>query len=140
MRATAYGSLARRAALRSGRIAPKPTADRPHKPRFCTGIRRDGYVGLLAALLAAGTLLINPTEVVKAQQYSKDQGYFYRFRAGFEIKGTGEKLDFDYVVACNIRLTRWRDGGLSNDTTFSPRIGVDHLLAVSMFADSGVPA
>jgi hypothetical protein len=91
---------------------------------FRTGIRRDGYVGLLAALLAAGTLLINPPEIAKAQQYSKDQGYFYRFRAGFEIKGTGEKLDFDYVVACNVRLTRWRDGGLSDDTTFSPRIMV----------------
>jgi hypothetical protein len=91
---------------------------------FRTGIRRDGCVGLLAALLAAGALLINPPEIAKAQQYSKNQGYFYRFKAGFEIKGTGEKLDFDYVVACNIRLTRWRDGGLSDDTTFSPRIMV----------------
>jgi hypothetical protein len=57
----------------------------------------------------------------QAQKYSKDQGYFYRFRASFEVKATGEPLDFDYVVACNIRLTRWRDGGLSDDSTYSPR-------------------
>src|SRR4051812_26537443 len=57
-----------------------------------------------------------------AQTYSKDAGFFYRFRAGFEIKETGERVDFDYVVACNIRLTRWRDGGLSDDTEFSPRV------------------
>lgn len=57
----------------------------------------------------------------EAQRYVKDRGYFYRFRAAFEVKATGEKIDFDYVVACNIRLTRWRDGGLSDDGTFGPR-------------------
>lgn len=81
-----------------------------------------GSVGLVAALFLA-SMWIGPTHVAQAQQqYSKDKGYFYRFRAGFEVKGTGELLNFDYVVACNIRVTRWRDGGLSNDTTFSPRI------------------
>jgi len=59
-----------------------------------------------------------------SQQFQKDQGYFFRFRAGFEVKETGEQLNFDYVVACNIRLTRWRDGGLSNDSTYSPRAAV----------------
>ena len=56
-----------------------------------------------------------------SQEYRKDQGYFYRFRAGFEVKDTGEQLNFDYVVACNIRLTRWRGGGLSDDSTLSPK-------------------
>jgi hypothetical protein len=56
--------------------------------------------------------------------YVKDKGYFYRMTARFTVKETGEALDFDYVVACNIRLTRWRDGGLSNDSTFSPRVMV----------------
>jgi hypothetical protein len=56
-----------------------------------------------------------------SQTYAKDLGYFYRFRADFEVKATGEKIAFDYVAACNIRLTRWRDGGLSDDTILSPR-------------------
>jgi hypothetical protein len=81
-----------------------------------------GSVSLVAALFLANVSSIGPARVAQAQQkYSKDNGYFYRFRASFEIKGTGEKLDFDYVVACNIRLTRWRDGGLSDDTSYSPR-------------------
>jgi hypothetical protein len=92
----------------------------------------------IAALIALGVLVVVSylalnSEVGRAQTgrpsraaetYSKDGGYFYRFRAAFEVKDTGERLDFDYVVACNIRLTRWRDGGLSNDSTFSPRIMV----------------
>jgi hypothetical protein len=92
---------------------------------------------LIAALLAAGALVVAcqmlGSETSHAQSartkraaetYSKDAGYFYRFRAAFEIKDTGERLDFDYVVACNIRVTRWRDGGLSDDSTFSPRVMV----------------
>jgi hypothetical protein len=69
-------------------------------------------------------MVSRPHAASVAQTYSKDAGYFYRFKAGFEVKDTGERLDFDYVVACNIRLTRWRDGGLSDDTTFSPRVMV----------------
>jgi hypothetical protein len=77
----------------------------------------------LAAAVSLGVWPMRPTPSI-AQIYSKDAGYFYRFRASFEVKETGERLDFDYVVACNIRVTRWRDGGLSDDTTFSPRVMV----------------
>jgi hypothetical protein len=62
---------------------------------------------------------------VQAQTtYAKDKGYFYRLRASFEIKENGERLDFDYVVACDIRLTRWKGGGLSDDTRLSPHVMV----------------
>jgi len=44
------------------------------------------------------------------QTYSRT-GYFYRLQAKFEVKDTANGFDFDYVVACNIRVTRWRDEG-----------------------------
>jgi hypothetical protein len=84
------------------------------------GVLVAGYVALDSGL---GRALTGRSTRVAAT-YSKDAGYFYRFRAAFEVKITGEQLDFDYIVACNIRLTRWRDGGLSNDTSFSPRVMV----------------
>jgi len=67
-------------------------------------------------------MLCFPAQAFGQQRSSKDQGYFYRLRAEFEVKATAEKVNFDYVVACNIRLTRWRDGGLSDDSTYSPRV------------------
>jgi hypothetical protein len=85
---------------------------------------------LIAAAALAGLFVVLGgvwpalSESRAAKTYTKDGGYFYRFRAGFEIKATGEKIDFDYIVACNIRVTRWRDGGLSDDTTLSPRVMV----------------
>jgi hypothetical protein len=84
------------------------------------------WLGTVFASIVAGAALCGvyygpPIASAQVQTYTKDQGYFYRFRAGFEVKATGEQLDFDYVVACNIRLTRWRDGGLSDDSTHSPR-------------------
>lgn len=89
--------------------------------RFVTRI---GVVGLSAWLIVLGAIGAQHASAQgrAAQTYSKDNGYFYRLRAAFELKATGEKIDFDYVVACNIRVTRWRDGGLSDDTTFSPRV------------------
>lgn len=79
------------------------------------------FAFIVASVTLYGADLRTPAASAQVQTYTKDQGYFYRFRAGFEVKATGEQLDFDYVVACNIRLTRWRDGGLSNDSTHSPR-------------------
>lgn len=79
------------------------------------------FAFIVASVTLYGAYFRTPTATAQVQTYTKDQGYFYRFRAGFEVKATGEQLDFDYVVACNIRLTRWRDGGLSNDSTHSPR-------------------
>jgi len=79
-------------------------------------------VGL--SILIFGALVALPKLVLRkpmSQTYVKDRGYFYRFKADFEVKATGEKVAFDYVAACNVRLTRWRDGGLSDDTTLSPR-------------------
>lgn len=53
--------------------------------------------------------------------YNKPGGYFYRFTANFSHKG--EPLKFDYVVACNIRITTYRGGGgTSDDSTYSPKV------------------
>jgi hypothetical protein len=84
---------------------------------------------LVITAIAALGLCVGATYVMGQRSrvqgtYAKDRGYFYRMTAKFTVKETGEALDFDYVVACNIRLTRWRDGGLSNDSTFSPRVMV----------------
>ena len=83
------------------------------------------WLGIAFALIVANVTLYGvcyrtPIASAQVQTYSKDQGYFYRFRAGFEVKATGELLDFDYIVACNVRLTRWRDEGVDN-STYSPR-------------------
>lgn len=51
---------------------------------------------------------------------NRPQGYFYRFKASFSHKG--EPLEFDYVVACDIRITSYRGGGTSNDSTFAPKV------------------
>jgi hypothetical protein len=115
VRAFRGSSVCFRSALRSDRL----------NPAFRRNIGFAGSVGLIAALFLASISLVGLARIAQAQQqYSKDKAYFYRFKAGFEVKGTGEQLNFDYIVACNIRVTRWRDGGLSDDTTFSPRIMV----------------
>jgi hypothetical protein len=83
-------------------------------------------VAIVATALAFGSWFVGgkpvaqPSRVIET--YSKNNGYFYRMKVDFEVKDTGEKLNFDYIAACNIRMTRWRDGGLSNDSTFSPRV------------------
>lgn len=51
---------------------------------------------------------------------NRPQGYFYRFKARFSHNG--EPLTFDYVVACNIRITTYRGGGRSNDSTYAPKV------------------
>ena len=79
------------------------------------------FASIVASAALCGVYYRPPIALAQVHTYTKDQGYFYRLRAGFEVKATGEQLDFDYVVACNIRLTRWRDGGLSDDSTHSPR-------------------
>jgi hypothetical protein len=82
---------------------------------------RTVFASIVAGAALCGVCHGPPIASAQVQTYTKDQGYFYRFRAGFEVKATGEQLDFDYIVACSIRLTRWRDGGLSDDSTHSPR-------------------
>jgi hypothetical protein len=82
-----------------------------------------GVVALTFSVWAGATRHSSSQSRVE-QTYSKDNGYFYRMTAKFTVKETGEAVDFDYVVACNIRLTRWRDGGLSNDSSYSPRMMV----------------
>lgn len=75
---------------------------------------------VLGFVLAAG---LTPCATVKSQVAGadyRDNGYFYRMTAKFEVKETGEPINFDFVVACNIRVTRWRDGGLSDDSTYTP--------------------
>jgi hypothetical protein len=98
---------------------------------------------LLAAAMILGVMPAYTQQV--RQQYTNDNGYFYRFRANFEVKQTGEHLAFDYVVACNIRLTRWGGGGLSDDSTLSPKAmfvatGDGHAVTVRTLAEcSGLP-
>jgi len=81
-------------------------------------------VGFL--ILAAGTIVALPRvlPVVRkpmSQTYIKDNGYFYRLKATFGVRESGEELSFDYVVACNLRVTRWRSGGSSDDSSISPK-------------------
>jgi hypothetical protein len=95
-------------------------------------MRRIAFLAVFAALAAlgawiAGEHLIARTTPVQltATTYNRDEAYFYRFRAGFRVKETGEHIDFDYVVVCdNIRLTRWSDGTLTDISPFSPRLMV----------------
>jgi len=75
------------------------------------------FASIVASAALCGVYYRPPIALAQVHTYTKDQGYFYRFRASFEVKATGEPLDFDYVVACNIRVTRGRDGGLSGDST-----------------------
>jgi hypothetical protein len=63
-----------------------------------------GLTFLASGALVALTKLALPKPM--SQTYVKDRGYFYRFKASFEVKATGEEIAFDYVVACNVRLTR----------------------------------
>src|SRR5215470_1915221 len=108
-------------------------------------MRRIAFLAVIAAFAALGAwtagehLIVRTTpvqatywnsdEVARASRveadYTSDEAYFYRFRAGFRVKETGEHIDFDYVVACShIRLIRWGDGELSDNSTFSPRLMV----------------
>jgi hypothetical protein len=107
-------------------------------------MRRIAFLAVFAALAAlvawiAGEHLIARTTRVPAAfdldeiaritrvqaTDNRDEAYFYRFRAGFRLKETGERIDFDYVVVCNnIRLTRWGDGELTDTSPFSPRLMV----------------
>src|SRR5262249_40170129 len=91
--------------------------------------RMRGAIYLVGAVVAAFGLWAGarwPTSGASRVQetYSQDRGYFYRFRARFEGKDTGARIDFDYVSPCTLRLIRWRDGGLSDDSTYGPRMMV----------------
>jgi len=108
-------------------------------------MRRFAFIAVFAALAALGAWIAgqppiapktpeqsiywNRYDVERASRveakYDSDEAYFYRFRAGFRVKETGEQIDFDYVVVChNIRLTRWADG---TQTDFSP-FGPHHMV------------
>ena len=43
---------------------------------------------------------------------------YYRVRASYTVKDTGERIDFDYVAACATVVTMYRDGDRSVDTPF----------------------
>jgi hypothetical protein len=68
-------------------------------------------IGALALILAAygGVTTFERRASLVHAAYAKDDGYFYRMTAKFEVKETGEKIDFDYVVACGIQAPRWKD-------------------------------
>jgi hypothetical protein len=83
---------------------------------------------IAGAVIALGLVwLLVPSDIFQAlmgrwtfvdKQSNQDQGYFYRVKV--KLSHGDENLDFDYVVACNIRVTRWKDGGLSDDTRLTP--------------------
>ncbi|MGJ5029032.1 hypothetical protein ACQR1I_19495 [Bradyrhizobium sp. HKCCYLS2038] len=77
-------------------------------------------LALLSVVLSTVVALAQPDRPM-SQSYSQEPGYFYRVQANFEVKATRELLQFDYIVACNVRLTRWRDSSLSDDTIYSPK-------------------
>src|SRR5437773_5060865 len=80
-----------------------------------------GLVILAAGTIAAVPMMLSVLRKPMSQTYVKDNGYFYRLKANFEVKDSGEQLAFDYVVACNLRITRWRSAGSSDDSTVNPR-------------------
>lgn len=43
---------------------------------------------------------------------------YYRVRAAYTVKDTGERVEFDYVAACAVAVTMYRDGDRSVDTPF----------------------
>ncbi len=45
-----------------------------------------------------------------------DQGYFYRFKASYTVKATGENLDIDAVIPCQAVITTYKGGGSSYDS------------------------
>ncbi len=70
-------------------------------------------LAVLAFVLTGGS--ISMTKAVD----TRPLGYFYRFTARYSHKG--EPLVFDYVVACNIRITSYRGGDRSDDSTYAPK-------------------
>lgn len=88
------------------------------RPRMRGARSAIGAVALIVA--SAGMVGCDSYRSRVAGVYAEDRGYFYRMTAKFEVKATGEPIDFNFVVACNIRVTRWRDGGLSDDSTYTP--------------------
>ncbi|MEM1050029.1 MAG: hypothetical protein AAGL24_27985 [Pseudomonadota bacterium] len=71
-------------------------------------------LAVLAFVLTGGSMSM--TEAVD----NRPLGYFYRFTARYSHKG--EPLVFDYVVACNIRITSYRGGDRSDDSTYAPKV------------------
>jgi hypothetical protein len=78
-----------------------------------------GALALIFAAYAGATAFEQRASLVHAA-YAKDDGYFYRMTAKFEVKETGEKIDFDYVVACGVRAPRWKGIGEPGDAGVTP--------------------
>jgi hypothetical protein len=95
-----------------------PTMNSPtsSRRRVRGAIYLAGAVALALAAFAAVAAFERRASPIQAA-YAKDDGYFYRMTAKFEGKETGERIDFDFVVACGIRAPRWKDGEQSFGTT-----------------------
>ena len=53
-----------------------------------------------------------------ALQAAIERTAFYRVRASYTVKDTGEHIDFDYVATCQVFETHYRDGDRSVDTPY----------------------
>ena len=78
----------------------------------------------LAGTAAFGVWLVVEVRAGSALKAAADRqrqiesvGY-YRVRASYTIKDTGERIGFDYVAACATVVTMYRDGDRSVDTPF----------------------
>lgn len=77
----------------------------------------------LAGLAIAGALALGVWQVVAwraavALQARLEAVAYYRVKSSYIVKDTGEHVDFDYVAACAVLETRYRDGDRSVDTPF----------------------
>lgn len=66
---------------------------------------------------AAAAVETAARETAARQKRIESVGY-YRVRAAYTVKDTGERIEFDYVAACATAVTMYRDGDRSVDTPF----------------------
>lgn len=75
-------------------------------------------LAILAAVLGGFERLRNLANPILG--VSEDKGNFYRFRASFTVKKTGEKLEFDRVVPCHRVFTVYKWGETTVDMKAQP--------------------
>jgi hypothetical protein len=65
--------------------------------------------GAIYLALAFAAFAVTACEGFVPSAYAKDDGYFYRMTAKFEVKETGERIEFDFVAACGVTAPRWKE-------------------------------
>jgi hypothetical protein len=92
------------------------------KPGIGTNIKL-GLMALLAIGVAYGILLIaislfQSPPIPSFTTAQEDRSVFYRLKAAYMHKD--ERIEFDIVAACNVRVTGYADGSSSHDVTMAP--------------------